>query len=624
MRCDSPRLSTLASHGRPVVSQRPNRAGRSPGRPKGHPAEAKQAQFELLLTDARRGRWFAALASLREWFDQGLRPNVVSIAATTNGLAQGVLWQSALQMLDDCLTLSWPVNTFVFNAALSACCRARLSERASKLLEHMNEQGPRPDVVTLNTLLGHYGEKHSKKAQDLLASARTLHIESNLLSHNLCLSALQRSVNWKESLGLLRRTQQLSLSVTDAFTRNSVLAAFMRQKTWSRCLDLWKGARPPTSWADEPVGSVDESAFRADSVAGGAVGSAMMAASLWTSALRVLELLLVRGVQTEAEAAQPSAGAAAQSLEELYAVLGSACMTAAKQTKHPESFRAKAWLITSLLLERGERGNRSKGPRMRDMNEVFLGSSLATCSRSQKWQVSADLLTQIQVAAVETDVLLYNSIGQMSWHQNQKMFQEMCYRHLEPDLASWNLLGSGSWQQSSSLLDALRSKTLRVDEVFWSTWLTSGRTGRSAVPWQTSIQLMERVDSMPVENTTCDHVLSSVMLLSSAKLSWRRSFWLSQVFSERLFSPLRNSDSGLENAVLTAYEEGSGWYQALQTLKQLLVIRCQPEGQGLSAVFTACGGTHWESILTTTRLLSHSGALSFPQVVPCDIYHLSI
>ena len=520
-----------------------------------------------VLDHARSGRWFAALASLKGFVQQGGKVNVVSVAAATKGLAECTLWQSALQMIsaENC----FPVNTFVANAVLSACGRARLVERVGKIFEQMIEQGPHPDVATLNIVLGLYGE-HSEKAQNLLASAHTLNIQTSLLSHNLCLTALQRSAKWLESLWLLSEGVSNSLG-KDGFTQNSVLAACMRSRQWQCCIDFW------------------ESTESATSMAAGTVGSALMEGSLWSSAFQVLEELHQAFLKLDTD---------------FYAVLGSACMARAKRDS---SFQLQAWLIAHMLLDR-------KASTFSEMSKVFQGSFLATYSRSEQWHKSAELLIQLQREALRTDSVMYNSVGcTASWGHSQVLFQSMCCKQLEPDLASWNsLISKASWQQSCYCLEALTSKNLQMDAILLSTVVAV--LGATGGPWRSSVEVMRKAAMQR------DHVLSSVMLLSS-KLSWERSFQLSHDLRDKLHT--KASDSGLENAVLTAYQEGSGWHHGLQVLENLLKSQCEPEGQGVSAVFTACGSSgKWKAMLSTTALLSNGARLSFPfrvQPTPCWI-----
>lgn len=142
----------------------------------------------------RSRQWFAALACLREWSALGEEVSVISIGAATNSLAQCALWKQALQML---AASEASTNTFVANAVLLACCRSKLLGRAARLVQMMIQHGPEPDAVTLNTLLGVYAsERLASEAQGLMASAKTLSLEPNLLSFNLYLSAMQRSAKW--------------------------------------------------------------------------------------------------------------------------------------------------------------------------------------------------------------------------------------------------------------------------------------------------------------------------------------------------------------------------------------------------------------------------------------------
>jgi len=124
-------------------------------------------------------------------------------------------------------------------------------------------------------------------------------------------------------------------------------------------------------------------------------------------------------------------------------------------------------------------------------------------------------------------------------------------------------------------------------------------------------------------DATADPILTSVVLRASAKLSWERSLQLSQGMRKMILD--RNeTDSGLQNAVLTAYQEGNAWPQSLQLLKDLLVHQCEPEGLGVSAAFTACGISNWKAMMDIVGFLQNGLALrlAVDNVMSCHCHCL--
>eukprot|EP00434_Breviolum_minutum_P029272 symbB.v1.2.025890.t2/scaffold2547.1/size76550/2 len=137
-----------------------------------------------------------------------------------------------------------------------------------------------------------------------------------------------------------------------------------------------------------------------------------------------------------------------------------------------------------------------------------------------------------------------------------------------------------------------------ADEILLSTNLGA----MNCAPWHMSIEAMRQ--AWKVDAT--DPILTSVVLRASAKLSWERSLQLSQGMRKMILD--RNeTDSGLQNAVLTAYQEGNAWPQSLQLLKDLLVHQCEPEGLGVSAAFTACGISNWKAMMDIVGFLQNGG-----------------
>ena len=516
----------------------------------------------------RSRQWFAALACLRGWRERGEEVSVVLIGAATNSLAQCALWVRALRMMID------GPNTFVANAVISACCRSKLLGRAVRIVDTMSLHGPEPDTVTLNTLLNIYStEGLASRAEGLMASVRKMNLQPNLLSYNLFLTTLQRSAKWSETLSCLKKIDIDSVN-TDAVTVNSVLAACMRRLHWQHGLGI-------------------SSRSQNDIVALSTVGSTMIQRNVWACASHILELVHSSSLQPDADT---------------FAVLGSSSRLASKDMS--ETSASQTWLLASRLLAACKLQET-------DANGVLIGSSIATCSRSRQWKLSIDLLAEVQKASLRVDdVVAYNSITSGSWHHSHRIFEDMSHRHLEPDLASWNSLMTSSssaatWRLCCYCLEALNYHGLRADEILLSTNLGA----MNSAPWHMSIEAMRQAGKVDAT----DPILTSVVLRASAKLSWERSLQLSQGMRKMILD--RNeTDSGLQNAVLTAYQEGNAWPQSLQLLKDLLVHQCEPEGLGVSAAFTACGISNWGAMMDIVAFLQNGLAprLTVDDVMTCE------
>lgn len=520
----------------------------------------------------RSRQWFAALACLREWRERGEEVSVVLIGAATNSLAQCALWVRALRMMID------GPNTFVANAVISACCRSKLLGRAVRIVDTMSLHGPEPDTVTLNTLLNVCStEGLASRAEGLMASARKMNLQPNLLSYNLFLTTLQRSAKWSETLSCLKEIDVDSIRI-DAVTVNSVLAACMRRLHWQQGLGISRRSQN-------------------DIVALSTVGSTMIQRNVWTYASHILELVHSSSLQPDADT---------------FAVLGSSSRLASKDS---EPSASETWLLASRLLAACKLQEI-------DANGVLIGSSIAACSRSRHWKLSIDLLAEVQKASLRVDdVVAYNSITSGSWHHSHRIFEDMYHRHLEPDLASWNSLmmsssSAATWRMCCYCLEALHYHGLRADEILLSTNLGA----MNCAPWHMSVEAMRQAWKV---DATADPILTSVVLRASAKLSWERSLQLSQGMRKMILD--RNeTDSGLQNAVLTAYQEGNAWPQSLQLLKDLLVHQCEPEGLGVSAAFTACGISNWKAMMDIVGFLQNGLALrlAVDNVMSCHCHCL--
>ena len=472
--------------------------------------------------EAKGGRWRCALASLHFYRALGGEVSVVSLGAATTGLAQCAAWRQAL--LQMALDLDLEVNVFVANAVLLACCRAQELLQGLKLWRRMRRQGPSPDVVSLNTLLSACG---AQEASELFALAKSSQVEPNLLSLNLLLTA-QRAAErsrWAESLQLCQCQRG------DGITFNLCLAACMRGMQWQRSLSFY-----------QTRGFKGSQELR---VAHSTIGSGMIESTAWLSAFEMLEQLGNRFLEADSES---------------YAVLGSSCMTLAKRDKENRS----SWAIASQLLRASQR-------QLVRLNEVFLGSSIGSSSRSQQWQVAAEVFEAMRSSSLRIDVLAYNLMGSnMNWRESEKLLRRISGASLEPDQATWSSLlvsraSESLWRSCSQILE-LVSSSRNVDSLLQSLHLGA----MNAAPWR---------------------LASSVLRLAAESSLQGDRILLSRVFSKAWPQGLALSGaetSKLCNALLAARLERSGWRGGLQLLRKV-------DGKGLSALLTACGG--WPQML---------------------------
>ena len=473
---------------------------------------------------AKGRRWREALASLRRWRELGFEVSVVSVGAATTGLAHCAVWRQALGQL------ALEVNTYVANAALSACCRARLLAQGLQLWRRMERRGPAPDVVSLNTLLSLCAsEQLAARATELFACAKSSHVEPNLLSLNLFLTALQRAASWSESLSLCRATDG------DGITSNLALAACMRSMQWQRSLTFHttrslKGSKELL-------------------VAHSTIGSGMIESAAWLSAFEMMENLRQLFLEADSES---------------YAVLGSSCMMLAKG-EHEES--ASSWAIANQLL-------RAAKLQLVHLNEVFLGSSIGSYSRSQQWELGGEVLEAMRSSSLRLNVLAYNLMGSNEWQKSQKLLRRMSRVQLEPDQATWSSLlvskaSESLWRSCSHILELVSSHGT-VDQLLRSLHLGA----MNSSPWPLATRALRHASETALEP---DRILLSRVLTKA----WRHGL---------AFGP--STSSKLRNAWLSACLEGSAWPSAVALLKAPL------DGKGLSAALTACG---WRLMLQAVQ-----------------------
>eukprot|EP00913_Durusdinium_trenchii_P019403 g18241.t1 len=224
----------------------------------------------------RESQWQSAVAILKCMMDDGLQPDVVAYSTATSACEKAWQWQRALLL--DMEERSIPLNTFSYNAAISACAAGRALELAVDLfstmcskrvkshdwrlavdfLQSMFAQDLQPNIVTYGAAISACEKSIAwPAALALLAQAQRqreaqgAHCAHSLWVYNALQSALEKGQQWQKSLHLLAGMTFDSLTPDclsirgrmDAVSYNAALAACRRAFQWQRALELVRSAQ---------------------------------------------------------------------------------------------------------------------------------------------------------------------------------------------------------------------------------------------------------------------------------------------------------------------------------------------------------------------------------------------
>ena len=152
------------------------------------------------------------------------------------------------------------------------------------LLSRMWEEGPCPDIVSLNAALKAC-DKRWEQAFLLCTEARAQLLLLNTVSYNSLFSTLTSGQDWQHSRELYLRDEMKSTAVLpDIITYNSLMACCTRRKDWQLMLAFFVEMRA--------------SSLSPDSFSYGSALSVCDQAGNWQLALLLLEWMHMSGLQS--------------------------------------------------------------------------------------------------------------------------------------------------------------------------------------------------------------------------------------------------------------------------------------------------------------------------------------
>ena len=127
-----------------------------------------------------------------------------------------------------------------FNIMMNAYARARLVDRAFKLLLDMRRAGVRPDCVTYTTLVkACVAAGQIRRAYDLLDDMDDLQIEPETSTYNAILKGLSAKLAWSDALELLARMERAG-AAPDVLSYSYALSACVRSRQVQEASKLFR------------------------------------------------------------------------------------------------------------------------------------------------------------------------------------------------------------------------------------------------------------------------------------------------------------------------------------------------------------------------------------------------
>lgn len=130
-------------------------------------------------------------------------------------------------------------TAIAYNAAISACEKAMLPQKACDVFRRMKREGIKPSVVSYSALIS-AAEKGGqwKLALEILEEMKAEGYRGNVVAYSAAISALAKGQQWQLALSLFREVQACG-GQPSIVTYNATMTALEKSLEWERALDMF-------------------------------------------------------------------------------------------------------------------------------------------------------------------------------------------------------------------------------------------------------------------------------------------------------------------------------------------------------------------------------------------------
>lgn len=131
-------------------------------------------------------------------------------------------------------------STIAYNAAISACEKGMVPNRACEIFRRMKKSGIQPSVVSYSALIS-AAEKGGqwKLALEILEEMKDAGFGANVVAYSAAISAVAKGGQWEIALRLFREIQA-SGGQPSIITYNATMTALEKGMKWELALDLFE------------------------------------------------------------------------------------------------------------------------------------------------------------------------------------------------------------------------------------------------------------------------------------------------------------------------------------------------------------------------------------------------
>lgn len=514
----------------------------------------------------------------------GLPETALSPGSKLNEFAKTGAWADALAVLQQ-LKDQEEAQIRDYNAAISACSRARQSRYASALYKEMISQQMPPDVYTYGALLA---SASATAASELMTEMARRGVKRNKVVTSLAMKALVKGSHWQRVLRLFEEAPE-----ADARLFTVALGACRAGSCWEQALQLMR---------DMPGSQVTP-----DLIAWNAAMTACAKARKWEQALWIFDqgmkpvrpdlfsfntalhsldsdrwqmALEIFGALTSLQPDTVTLNTLLQMVPEPTSALRLFReMQEASVQCNDRSYSAlmatQPWEEALMLFDEGK----AKGIAL---TTHLYGTALQACSVGRHWQLAVALEQEMRGASL-------------------RLNNKVCAAAINSCVVPFDSGQGELWTRALTLFRDLTEAGERPDGVTYIALLSAFA---SCSRWEKALQLHKQTQS-------CDSLEERLKCTNAAITACGRG--IAWPMAMQLFETQRPS-LVTHNALLSALAEGSQWQLALQVFKSLLQKKMTPTVVTLNSMLHAlCRGSHH---LAAQRLLGRMPSYS----LTADLY----
>ena len=195
------------------------------------------AIFDMLIKAyVKAGMVEKGLATFRRNIEACFIPNVIACNCLLSGLSRFNYIGQCWAVYEEMGRLGIHRNAYTFNIMTHVLCKDGDTDKVTRFLDKMEEEGFEPDLVTYNTLVNSYCKK--RRLEDAFYLYKIMYIRGvmpNLITHTVLMNGLCEEGKVKEAHQLFHQMVHRGID-PDVVSYNTLVSGYCREERENECI----------------------------------------------------------------------------------------------------------------------------------------------------------------------------------------------------------------------------------------------------------------------------------------------------------------------------------------------------------------------------------------------------